>query len=223
MNHAPAEQQTLDLTALMASEFHELKNQLGHLTLTLGEVASQHPDLTDALHEPRLICQRIADRLVQALTLYKSGQDSLTLNIGAQSPSDFLQEIQVQARALAGDKLDIVCSVEAAPPFWFFDRYLVEIALLNAVHNALQFARGRIEIGASADAGGLCFYVRDDSDGYPGHILTNQGHAPGKAATGTGLGLFFANRIAQAHENKGRQGRMTLRNEDGAVFSLWLP
>lgn len=223
MNPAAEPSHALDLSALMASEFHELKNQLGHLTLSLAEVASQHPELGATLQQPRLICRRIADRLVQALTLYKSDQGSLSLNISAHSPAEFIADIQAQTQALAGGRLSIVSCAENAPPFWFFDRYLVEIALLNAVHNAVQFAAGRIEISAAADAGGLRLSVRDDSRGYPQHILTNQGIDPGKSATGTGLGLFFASRIAQAHEDKGRRGEIALGNDQGAAFSLWLP
>jgi signal transduction histidine kinase len=219
----PANRDGFDIAVLMASEFHELKNQLGHLTLVLGDIAAEHPDSAALLTEPRLICQRIAERLVQVLTLYKSGVERLDLNIEAQSPIEFLEEIAAQAAGLAGARLEVTVHADAAPPFWFFDRYLVEMALLNAVHNALQFAREKIELSAAASGDGLVFVVRDDSRGYPSHILDNQGHNLGKHATGTGLGLFFAHTIAEAHENKSRRGRLTLANEDGAVFSLWLP
>ena len=222
MKHT-SEAKSVELASLMAAEFHELKNQLGHLTLTLGEVAMQHPELANPLHEPRLICQRIADRLVQALTLYKNDQNRLSLNIEAHSPIEFVEEVRAQATALAGANLNIVSHVEFTPPFWFFDRYLVEIALLNAVHNALQFAQSTIVIGVEPQEEGIRFYVRDDSDGYPEHILENQGQTPGKSSTGTGLGLFFAHTIAQAHENKQRKGYMSLHNDNGAVFSIWLP
>jgi signal transduction histidine kinase len=212
-----------DLTILMASEFHELKNQLGHLTLILGDIAVENQGCAAQLKEPRLLCQRIGDRLVQVLTLYKSHQEQLGLNIEAQSPSDFLEEIQAQATSLAGARLTIVTQAEQAPPFWFFDRYLIEIALLNAVHNALQYARTTIVLRAEPLDDGLLLTIRDDSDGYPRHILDNQGHDLSKHATGTGLGLFFAHTIAESHENKGRKGRLTLANDGGALFSLWLP
>lgn len=220
MSHHPP---GLDLAALLASEFHELKNQLGHLTLVLEEGVAAHPELASLLNEPRLLCHGIADRLVQALTLYKSGQDRLALNIEAISPSDFLEEIRMQAASLAGARLTIVSRSDNAPPFWFYDRYLTEMALLNAVHNALRFARRAVEISVEASDGGLCFRVRDDSDGYPPHILENQGHDPGHQASGTGLGLYFAGAIARAHENRGRTGKLTLSNDSGAVFQLWLP
>lgn len=213
----------IDLTQLMASEFHELKNQLGQLTLVLRDTAGAHPEMAEALSEPRMICHRISDRLVQVLTLYKSGQDSLSLNIEAHSPADFIEEMRVQAASLAGRRLTLETRCEKAPPFWFFDRYLTEMALLNALHNALQYAREHLVLSAEASDGGLLLQVRDDSAGYPAHILENQGREPGQNVSGTGLGLYFARVIAQAHENNGRHGDIRLSNEDGAVFSLWLP
>ncbi len=66
-------------------------------------------------------------------------------------------------------------------------------------------------------------YIYDDSAGYPPHILENQGHDPGRNTTGTGLGLYFAHAIAAAHENRGQPGKLTLANDNGAVFTLWLP
>ncbi len=213
----------IDLAALMASEFHELKNQLGQLTLMLDEQGMEHPELAPRLSAPRLLCQRIVDRLVQVLTLYKSGHQRLALNLEAISPSDFLAQIAAQANSLASGRLHIETRVEGAPPFWFFERYLAEMALLNAVHNALQYARATIEISAEAADGGLCLRVRDDSAGYPPHILENQGHDPGRNTTGTGLGLYFAHAIAAAHENRGQPGKLTLANDNGAVFTLWLP
>jgi signal transduction histidine kinase len=189
----------------------------------LGENVVEHPQLAPRLDAPRLLCQCITDRLVQVLTLYKSGQERLSLNIDACSPSDFLEQIRAQAASLARSRLKIVSRIDDAPPFWFFDHYLTEMAILNAVHNALQYARHTVEISVGAKDGGLCFQVRDDSAGYPPHILDNQGHDPGRNASGTGLGLYFARAIALAHENKGQTGKIALANDSGAVFRLWLP
>lgn len=223
MNQDAPSPPKIDLSALAASEFHELKNQLGHLALALDEVAISQPASAEALRGPRINCRAIVDRLVQILTLYKEDCGGLLLNIEARNPAEFVEDLVADCRGLAGARLQIAARHEQAPPFWFFDHYLVQLALLNALHNALKYARTRIEIGAEALDGGLLLSVRDDSDGYPEHILANQGMAPGKSATGTGLGLFFAQSIARAHENQGRVGEMRLENRDGARFNLWLP
>lgn len=211
------------MNTLVAAQFHELKNELGQLALSLDEAASEHPDLADALNGPRASSRAIIDRLVQVLTLYKHHAGSLPLNVEAHDPRAFVEELVAEANSLAGDRLSISSRCETAPPFWFFDRYLTSVALTTALHNALEFASETIEIGARAEDGGLCFHVRDDSGGYPEHILANQGTQPGKSARGTGLGLYFARTIARAHKNNGREGAMKLNNEGGAVFTIWLP
>lgn len=213
----------IELAALAASQFHELKNQLGQLALTLDEVAISHPDSAAALREPRINCRAIVERLVQILTLYKRDEGHLLLNVEAHDPAEFLAELVAETRTLCGPRLEIVACHDKAPPFWFFDRYLVQIALFNALHNALKFARARIEVRVEAHDGGLLLGVRDDSGGYPAHILADQGRHPGPSASGTGLGLYFAHAIAQAHENQGRHGELRLENAEGARFSLWLP
>ncbi len=213
----------IELAALAASQFHELKNQLGQLALALDEVATSHPDSAAALREPRINCRAIVERLVQILTLYKRDEGRLLLNVEAHDPAEFLNELAAETRTLCGPRLTIMARHDTAPPFWFFDRYLVQIALSNALHNALKFARARIEISAEARDGGLLLSVRDDSAGYPAHILADQGRQPGPSASGTGLGLFFAHSIAQAHDNQGRRGELRLTNADGACFQLWLP
>lgn len=213
----------LDITALVAAEFHELKNQLGQLALTLDESLRAHPQAEEMLREPRLFTRTIIDRLVQVLTLYKHDRHRLPLNVEAHVPADFLDELLAEARSLAGRRLVIDGSAVDAPPFWFFDRYLISVAMTTALHNALKFARREIHVTVTARDGGLLISLRDDSAGYPPHILAHQGRLPGKSATGTGLGLFFAQTIAQAHENNGRRGELRLENADGALFSIWLP
>jgi K+-sensing histidine kinase KdpD len=109
------------------------------------------------------------------------------------------------------------------PAVWFFDRDLIEMALVNAIQNSLAYARSIIRIEASMVDGCLALSVRDDSDGYPEHILTSVATNTPYRATGTGLGLQFARLIVQTHENRGRLGELRLYNESGAVFSLLLP
>jgi len=220
MDDAPTE---FDLATLAATEFHELKNQISELTFALDEVGSRHPEAAPDLIRLRLDCRSIMERLVEILTLYKSGQQGLRLNVEAHSPSELIEELVADCRGLAKNGVMIEAKTDKAPPFAFFDRYLIHIAMLNAMHNALRFAKARIAVGVEAQADGLNFYVRDDSEGYPAHILENQGRRPGRSSTGTGLGLFFAQTIARAHVNGDRRGELRLENRDGACFNLWLP
>ena len=39
----------------------------------------------------------------------------------------------------------------------------------------------------------------------------------------TGLGLFFARRVAELHQHRNRIGQVVLSNRPGGCFELWLP
>jgi nitrogen-specific signal transduction histidine kinase len=71
--------------------------------------------------------------------------------------------------------------------------------------------------------GCLALTVRDDSAGYPEHILASAAANTPCQSTGTGLGLQFSRVIAQSHDNRGRRGELRLHNDQGAVFCLLLP
>ena len=73
------------------------------------------------------------------------------------------------------------------------------------------------------EGGMLCLAVEDDSDGYPPHILQAVAEDRPLNSSGTGLGLRFASLIAKAHENEGRRGTLSLRNQNGAVFEIRVP
>jgi len=215
---------SIEMTTVMASAFHEIKNLMGQLTLTLDEaVVSSAGGANNELGNARATCHRISDRLVQLLTLYKNETENLELNVEAHSPADFIEELAAEATSLSGDRISIVTDVEQAPPFWFFDRYLLEIALHNAVHNALTHSRSQVHLSAKAQDGGLLFCVRDDGAGFSRAHPSGAERLPTRSERGTGLGLHFAHVVAQAHSNHGKTGRLHLENQAGGVFCMWLP
>jgi K+-sensing histidine kinase KdpD len=214
-----------DGTALYAALIHELKNNLGLLSMTLDSIPLQtEPHHDGTVNDARLLCQSVIDRLQQALLIYKANNQQLQPTIDAYSPHDLLHELAEQAGALSRGRLTIATGIaEDVPAIWFFDRDLIEMALVNAIQNSLAYARSLIRIEASMVDGCLALSVRDDSNGYPEHILTSVAtHTPYRA-TGTGLGLQFSRMIVQTHENQGRLGELRLSNEPGAVFCLLLP
>ncbi len=214
-----------DGTALYAALIHELKNNLGLLSMTLDSIPMQvEPQHDGTVNDARLLCQSVIDRLQQALLIYKANNQQLQPTIDAYSPHDLLRELVERAGALSRGRLKIDAGMAAdVPAVWFFDRELIEMALVNAIQNSLAYARSIIRIEASMVDGCLALSVRDDSDGYPEHILTSVATNTPYRATGTGLGLQFARMIVQTHENRGRLGELRLYNESGAVFSLLLP
>jgi signal transduction histidine kinase len=220
----------LDLNALAASSIHEVKNLLGQLTLSLEEIAqAQCPGTEQKIASARFACSRVVDRLTEMLILYKLDGGYLKPSIAAHSPTDFLEDVMLAAQNLTAGRVAIrIEPIEPganAPAFWFFDRDLTESALMNAVHNALLHARSHITLSVAQDGDYLLFRISDDGPGYPTAVLQASLDAPRASQQGSGLGLFFASSVAQAHRNKERQGKVVLGNDaaGGALFSLYLP
>ncbi|MHB1676922.1 MAG: sensor histidine kinase [Sulfuriferula sp.] len=212
----------IDLKILLASNIHEIKNLMLQLMLRLDAMDSSQADVADA----RLLCHRVNDRMVQMLLLFELQTEKLMLNLKAHSPTDFIGEFVRNAAALAGGRIIIEMREQNVPGYWFFDRELIEMAMLNAVHNALRYARQRIVISAAMANDTLILTVEDDGGGYPQRILDQPMATWAHTPDGTGLGLFFAGMIAQAHVNNGRQGALVLHNKErdaGAIFILQLP
>ncbi|MEW6119706.1 MAG: ATP-binding protein [Pseudomonadota bacterium] len=212
-------------TDFQAALIHELKNHLGLLGMTLERV----PMTGDAAHDmplddARLLCQSVTDRLRQALWLYKANLGPLTPDIDAYSPHDLINALAARAKTLSRNRFVVETRLaDSLPPVAFFDRDLIEMAMTNAIQNSLAYARSRIVIEGERRDDYLILAVRDDSDGYPQHVLESVAAGTPYRARGTGLGLQFSRLIAQLHENQGRPGELHLANAHGAVFQLLLP
>lgn len=214
-----------DGTDLYAALIHELKNNLGLLSMTIESIPMQNePAHDNPVDAARLLCQEVVDRLQQALLIYKANNQPIHPAIDAYSPHDMVYEIRDRTAALSRNRLRVEATLNPdVPAIWFLDRDLIEMALINAIHNSLTHAHTNIRIVASMEEGCLALTVRDDSDGYPELVLTSVATNTPYRATGTGLGLQFAKLIAQSHDNQGRLGELRLHNDQGAVFSLLLP
>lgn len=212
-------------TDLYAALIHELKNNLGLLSMTIDSIPMQNEPRHDStVDEARLLCQGVVDRLQQALLIYKANNNQLHPAIDAYSPHDLVHEVTERTAALARGRLRVESVVAAeVPAIWFLDRDLIEMALINAIQNSLVYAHSTIRIEANMRDGRLALSVRDDSSGFPEHILTSVATNTPYRSTGTGLGLQFAKLIAQTHDNQGRLGELRLHNDQGAVFCLLLP
>jgi len=214
-----------DNTDLYATVIHELKNHLGLLTMTIDGIPLQgEPSHDDVVDEARLLCQKVVDRLQQALLIYKAANGQIHPTIDAYSPEDLVNELRDTTVSLSRGRIKVETRIDAAvPAIWFFDRNLIEMALINAIHNALAYVREKIHIEAAMEGETLSLVIRDDSLGFPQHILDSVAGNTAYRAAGTGLGLQFAKLIVQTHVNQGRVGELRLSNEQGAVFQLLLP
>jgi signal transduction histidine kinase len=193
---------------------HDLKNELGALEAALDRLAL-HPDGPAARATQRQ-CRALRQRFVAYLALYGQGE-TLRAHCEDDSPQDLLQLV-ARRQSLPDDRITIrVAAAAEAPPFWYFDRRLVGLALDAAVHNALRFAGSEVVLGARLEDGHLVLGVDDDG---PGLGAADEGDAHA-----TGLGTQLCREVARCHGTSRADGGVRLFNRAagrGARFELWL-
>jgi K+-sensing histidine kinase KdpD len=201
---------------LMATVVHDLKNALAVLVGELASLQSAAADssLAAGVSHAHGIASQLSTKLVAFLTLYRAQSGGLVAATRDHNPDDFLKEVVaglVLPQPAPSVKLE---QTQSSPPFWFFDAYLVGLALEAAVQNATRFTRSQILLRARAEDGWLVLSVEDDGPG-----LGTEG------AVSTGLGTELCRSIAAAHVNAGKTGKVVLENktQGGACFELWLP
>ncbi len=134
----------------------------------------------------------------------------------------------VEAAALAQQDVPVVASVRGALPEIRGDRARLRQVLGNLIENAVKYSPegGEVRVSAVAANGAVRIAVRDGGPGIPGdqqaRIFEKFGRADveGGSKPGTGLGLFIARSIAEAH---GGALDVTSGADPGSTFTLTLP
>lgn len=222
---------------LSALVVHDLKNRLAVHAQRLAELSDAHPALAGALASVRADADALQRRLVAFLTLYRSDEHGIVANEREEDPRRALAQAARFARTLvAGTPVEVAIDASRAPADWFFDAWLVGLALEAAVDNAARHARTRIVLAAAVDDGHLVLSVEDDG---PGLVPEDEADAPrrtgGRADGGlaglsaqTGLGTELCRTVARLHACDGRTGELRLLDRAaegarGARFELRLP
>lgn len=133
----------------------------------------------------------------------------------------------VAAAAIGQDEVELVPSVPQPLPAVRGDRERLRQVLMNLIDNAVKYSPvgGEVRVTAYAHAGRVLVDVADAGPGIAreqqGVIFEKFGRATGDdGKPGTGLGLFIARSIAEAHG-----GSLDVRSapQRGATFTLSLP
>ena len=216
--HAPR-----NARALIEANAHEATDLIGELTLLLDRIGSESAYVAAA----RMVTRRIADRLGQLMTLERLERGG-GMRPDMWSPIAVLEELEHEAIALAGSRIDIsVRTPDLVPQCWFFDRELAGMVLSNALHSALTHATRSIVLELKLREGQLGFCLLDDGGGFPQELVA-QAPRPFERGeiNGNALGIHFARLVAVAHTYAGRCGSVELSNRTdgpGTRFALWLP
>jgi PAS domain S-box-containing protein len=221
-----AEEAVRHLEEVMAIVSHDVRSPLGTLLMGVDALELESTDIPKtigAIRRSALRLTRLIDDLVD-LSSIRSRRFSV---IATESTThalleECLGEIAADATAKGisllqapGPELTIRC-----------DPKRIAQVLSNLLNNAVKFSPsgGSIEVGASADALEVLFWVRDDGVGIPqgslSRVFDRHWQAPATAAQGQGLGLFISKGIVEAHG-----GRIWAESEvgRGTTFSFALP
>jgi signal transduction histidine kinase/FixJ family two-component response regulator len=206
-----AEQAARARDDLVSVVSHDLRNPLNTIAMGLT-ILERSPDL-DAHQGVIARLRRGASRLdriiADLLDVTRIESGTLAVDPRPIAPSNLLDEVvdllgpQAQAK---GQMLDVSSPPHA--PMVLADRDRVMQVFLNLVGNAIKFTPdgGLVAVSAARHGDGVRFEVRDTGPGIPAHdvphVFDRFWQARSTARMGTGLGLFIAKGIIDAHGGK---------------------
>jgi signal transduction histidine kinase len=221
----------MDLATFLVSAVHDMKNSMSVMTVYMESALAELPVdaasramTCQALYE----AQRMNHHLIQLLALYKLNHDMYPFDPVEVELASFQVEVSARLHALAaarGIALDVVA--DAVERCWYFDYELVASLVTQALHNAVKYTRDRVRLSMLVVDEQLEIRIDDNGDGFPPLMLEQAVPLGIHADSGsTGLGLYFAARVARLHRNRKRFGSTRLENGGalgGGSFILTLP
>lgn len=223
----------IDFSSVLAAAVHDMKNSLSLLIQSIESldktIGSENKEAHSQLSHVHYEAARLNTGLVQMLSLYRAELSGLPTNVDEHFLDDLFAELEGANKVYIAER-----KVELSITFdqnisWFFDKDLIYLLLNDVLINAMRYGNQKIELSAHIEDSQLVIRIEDDGQGYPEHML-EQSHsdmASFNLSQGrTGLGLFFARLIAQAHTNHGNSGFITLKNGGklgGSVFQVNIP
>ena len=172
---------------------------------------------------------RINNSLVQLLSLYKMETHLFSVNADQYNLYDFLDELIINnnlVRSKQHFEIKMDCEEDLE---WFFDKDLIATIVNSTINNSIRYAQNKIILSAAIENNFLKITIEDDGNGFPEKMFVQADTletAINMQSGSTGLGLYFADKIANIHKNKERCGSTTIDNQSqlgGGRFSLMLP
>lgn len=170
---------------------------------------------------------RLADLIGDVLDTSRIEAGTFSFTFSDVDLGELLRDV-VAAADLAQDEVRVSAEVNGALPHVRGDRERLRQIVQNLIDNAVKYspAGAEVRVSANSDDKGLQIAVADDGPGIPFDdqklIFEKFGRATVEGGTkpGTGLGLFIARSIAEAH---GGSLDVDSAPAQGSVFTLELP
>ncbi|NBF08574.1 sensor histidine kinase [Pseudomonas sp. Fl4BN1] len=225
-------QQVLDFSTVIASTVHDMKNSLAMLMQAHAQWLARLPEAQQAPEQGVIDYQfaHLNGMLVQLLGLYKLGVNQLPLQPAYHELDDFIEAQLVSHQEVFKSRgISVAYEVDPLSPLGFFDRELIASVLANCINNAIRHARHALLITVSDEEGQVVLSINDDGEGYPQVMIERQAdyvQGINQSSGSTGLGLYFAGRIAELHQRNGVCGHTLISNGGplgGGLFKIYLP
>jgi len=212
----------------VASLGHSIKNMLGGLRggaylIREGLAKSDSDQVGQGLEMLERNLKRVAGFVADLLTLSKPREPELE---EADAVEIAVEAVQITGREAQARGVDLSLDKPEAALLVRLERQAILDALLNLVSNAVEaaaeVASGRVEVRVGADRERLWFSVEDNGPGLCQEARERifEGFYSSKGASGTGLGLMVAQKIAREH---GGRIEFADRPGGGTAFRLVLP
>lgn len=218
------------LEIFLASTIHEAKNYLGHLADSIEQLLSTHTDTPlDLASVARGQVQNLNHLLTQVLVHYRGVHAGYQLHTEQIDLEDYFEELSLRHQPTISAKnasLTLTIKTERAA---FFDEQLINNVIDTLIANALSAGATKLTLVAEHQQDHqLKLQLTDNGPGFPPHLLTEDlstVQAEHTEDNKTGLGLYLANQILQAHQNKSVSGSLQLSNSPtgGANVCLYIP
>ncbi len=197
---------------LLATVSHDLKNPLNTIRLSTRTLAGRVEG--DRVKESLARIDRAVDRMSRLITdlldAAKIEAGALRTAPGAEDASSLIESAVELLRMIAADKdIQLVAARPATAALVACERSLILRVLANLIGNAIKFSPSgsSVSIGAEPQPGGqVLFSVADSGPGIPAeqaaHAFERYWQQEGSDRRGSGLGLYIAKGIVDAHRGR---------------------
>lgn len=235
-NNSPKSDNNLSseqFNSVLMSFIHDIKNSLlislNGLETLYENLDTVQPEQKESISLIQYELHRINNSLVQLLSLYKMETHLFSINADQYNLYDFLDELIIN-NSIIRSKQDFSIKMECDEDInWFFDKDLIATIVNSTINNSIRYAQSQIKLSAVIENNFLKITVEDDGNGFPEKMFVPADTletAINMQSGSTGLGLYFAEKIANIHKNKDRSGTTVIDNDSelgGGRFTLLLP
>lgn len=213
---------------LLATVSHDLRNPINAISLTVGAMQRASPDAVIEKQVARIEraterMNRLIDDLLDAAKIEEG-----VLRIDGK-PEDAFRLIESAVELFppsAGEKsVRVAALTPASQALVHCERHLILRVLANIIANAVKFSPpgGAVVVKVEPLVDAARFSVRDEGPGIPAahrrHVFDRYWHQRQNNRRGTGLGLYIAKGIVEAHG-----GRIWIEDaRPGTIVSFTLP